>query len=120
MQAVFPQILLHRSESEERKIAYPNRLFDCSIIDGRARLCSVLTPTFGNNQGMTSRVRQVLNLFFPPSCLRPFWGPPCNVLGTWRILGRGTTDGVRGTLGHKDGPMQGTTSCRQGEVAWKL
>ena len=41
-------------------------------------------------------------------------------LGTWRTLGRGTTDGVRGTLGHKDGPMQGTTSCRQGEEAWKL
>jgi len=49
LQAVFPQILLHRSESEERKIAYPNLLFDCNIIDGRAMLCSVLTPTFGNN-----------------------------------------------------------------------
>ena len=31
-------------ESGERKIAYPNLLFDCNIIDGRAMLRSVLPP----------------------------------------------------------------------------
>ena len=40
-------------ESEEREIDYPKLLFDCTIIIGRAMLCSVLTPIFGNNQGMT-------------------------------------------------------------------
>ena len=39
-------------ENEEMKIAYPTMLFDRNITDGRAMMCSVLTLTIGNNQGM--------------------------------------------------------------------
>ena len=39
-------------ENEECRIAYPNLLFDRSIIGGHGAMCSVLAPTVGNNQGM--------------------------------------------------------------------
>merc|ERR1711878_174513 len=39
-------------EDEVMKIAYPVLLFDRNITDGRAMMCSVLTLTIGNNQGM--------------------------------------------------------------------
>ncbi|CAK0822735.1 unnamed protein product [Prorocentrum cordatum] len=39
-------------ENEEMKIAYPTALFDRNITDGRAMMCSVLTLSIGNNQGM--------------------------------------------------------------------
>ena len=39
-------------ENEKCKIAYPNLLFDRNIIDGRGMMCSVLTLTIGNNQGI--------------------------------------------------------------------
>ena len=39
-------------EDEVMKIAYPVALFDRNITDGRAMMCSVLTLTIGNNQGM--------------------------------------------------------------------
>ena len=39
-------------ENEEMKIAYPTMLFDRNITDGRAMMCSVLTLSIGNNQGM--------------------------------------------------------------------
>ena len=61
-------------ESGERKIAYPNLLFDCNIIDGRAMLRSVLPPTIGNNQGM-GEVRQDLNNLLPPLLTASVQGP---------------------------------------------
>ena len=39
-------------DEEEMKIAYPTMLFDRNITDGRAMMCSILTLTIGNNQGM--------------------------------------------------------------------
>ena len=39
-------------EREEMNIAYPTALFDRTITDGRALLCSMLTMSIGNNQGM--------------------------------------------------------------------
>merc|ERR1712134_249337 len=39
-------------EEEEMKIAYPTALFDRNITDGRAMLCSFLTLSIGNNQGI--------------------------------------------------------------------
>jgi ribulose 1,5-bisphosphate carboxylase large subunit-like protein len=39
-------------ENEEMKIAYPTMLFDRNITDGRAMMCSVLTLSIGNNQGL--------------------------------------------------------------------
>ena len=38
-------------ENEECKIAFPNLLFGRNIIGGRGVMCSVLTPSIGNNQG---------------------------------------------------------------------
>ena len=37
---------------EEMQIAHPNVLFDCSITDGRAMMCSVLTLSICSHQGM--------------------------------------------------------------------
>merc|ERR1712113_1191318 len=91
-------------ENEEMKIAYPNLLFDRNIIDGRGMMCSFLTLAIGNNQGMGDvEYGKIYDIYFPPCYLRLFDGPSCCVIDMWRILGRGTT-----------------TSCRQGEEAWKL
>ena len=88
-------------ENEEMKIAYPNLLFDRNIIDGRAMMCSVLTLTIGNNQGMGDvEYGKIYDIYFPPELLRLFDGPSCSVIDMWRILGRGTTNGglVVGTI----------------------
>ena len=54
-------------ENEECKIAYPNLLFDRNIIDGRAMMCSVLTLTIGNNQGMGDvEYGKIYDIYFPP------------------------------------------------------
>ena len=64
------------------KNVYPALLFDCNITDGRAMLCSVLTPTIGNNQG-TGDVEygKFHDLYFPPSCIRLSDGPACSSIG---------------------------------------
>merc|ERR1712008_291335 len=86
-------------------------LFDRNITDGRAMMCSILTLTIGNNQGMGDvEYGKIYDIYFPPQYLRLFDGPSCSVVDMWRILGRET----------KDGPKQGAMSCRQGEEAWKL
>merc|ERR1711972_405512 len=88
-------------EAEEMKIAYPNLLFDRNIIDGRAMMCSFLTLTIGNNQGMGDvEYGKIYDIYFPPSYLRLFDGPACNIIDMWRILGRGLMDGglVVGTI----------------------
>jgi len=113
-------------ENEEMKIACPVTLFDRNTTDGRARMSSVLAPSISSDQCMGDlRVSKIHGLYFPQSCLRRFDGPSCSiidVLAVPRSLGRSrailTAGG--GAFGHKDGPKQGATSCRQGEEAWKL
>jgi len=88
-------------ENEEMKIAYPTLLFDRNITDGRAMMCSILTLTIGNNQGMGDvEYGKIYDMYFPPAYLRLFDGPSCSVVDMWRILGRGTTNGglVVGTI----------------------
>jgi len=88
-------------EEEEMKIAYPTMLFDRNITDGRAMMCSILTLTIGNNQGMGDvEYGKIYDIYFPPAYLRLFDGPSCSVVDMWRILGRGTKDGglVVGTI----------------------
>jgi len=88
-------------DEEEMKIAYPCMLFDRNITDGRAMMCSILTLTIGNNQGMGDvEYGKIYDIYFPPPYLRLFDGPSCSVVDMWRILGRGTKDGglVVGTI----------------------
>merc|ERR1712127_423388 len=88
-------------EEEEMKIAYPTMLFDRNITDGRAMMCSILTLTIGNNQGMGDvEYGKIYDIYFPPAYLCLFDGPSINVIDMWRILGRGTSDGglVVGTI----------------------
>jgi hypothetical protein len=74
-------------DNEEMKIAYPTLLFDRNIIDGRAMMCSVLTLSIGNNQGMGDvEYGKIYDIYFPPAYLRLFDGPNCNVVDMWRIL----------------------------------
>merc|ERR1719386_41631 len=88
-------------ECEEMKIAYPNALFDRTITDGRAMMCSVLTLTIGNNQGMGDvEYGKIYDIYFPPSMLRLFDGPAVNIKDMWRLFGRSMTNGglVVGTI----------------------
>merc|ERR1712232_1136963 len=88
-------------ENEEMKIAYPVLLFDRNITDGRAMMCSVLTLTIGNNQGMGDvKYGKIYDIYFPPSYLRLFDGPSCSIIDMWRIMGRDLTNGglVVGTI----------------------
>ena len=65
-------------ENEEMKIAYPNLLFDRNIIDGRGMMCSVLTLTIGNNQGMGDvEYGKIYDIYCHPGCLSLFEGPSC-------------------------------------------
>ena len=86
---------------ELMKIAYPVELFDRNIIDGRAMLCSFLTLTIGNNQGMGDvEYAKMHDFYVPPGYLRLFDGPSMNIADMWRVLGRSVTDGgmVVGTI----------------------
>ncbi|MFQ6774462.1 ribulose-bisphosphate carboxylase [Cereibacter sphaeroides] len=88
-------------EKEIMKIAYPVELFDRNIIDGRAMLCSFLTLTIGNNQGMGDVEYAKMHDFYVPSCyLRLFDGPSMNIADMWRVLGRDVRNGgmVVGTI----------------------
>jgi len=88
-------------ENEEMKIAYPTLLFDRNIIDGRAMMCSFLTLTIGNNQGMGDvEYGKIYDFYFPPAFLRSFDGPSVNIRDMWRILGRDMKNGglVVGTI----------------------
>ncbi|TCO70490.1 ribulose-bisphosphate carboxylase [Rhodovulum euryhalinum] len=87
--------------NEIMKIAYPVALFDRNIIDGRAMLCSFLTLTIGNNQGMGDvEYAKMHDFYVPPAYLRLFDGPSMNIADMWRVLGRSVTDGgmVVGTI----------------------
>merc|ERR1712190_702548 len=76
-------------DEEEMKIAYPTMLFDRNITDGRAMMCSILTLTIGNNQGMGDvEYGKIYDIYFPPEYLRLFDGPSCSVVDMWRIFGR--------------------------------
>merc|ERR1719386_339832 len=88
-------------ECEEMKIAYPTALFDRNITDGRAMMCSVLTLSIGNNQGMGDvEYGKIYDIYFPPSYLRLFDGPAVNITDMWRLFGRSMTNGglVVGTI----------------------
>ncbi len=88
-------------DKEIMKIAYPVELFDRNIIDGRAMLCSFLTLTIGNNQGMGDVEYAKMHDFYVPPCyLRLFDGPSMNIADMWRVLGRPVVDGgmVVGTI----------------------
>ena len=64
-------------ENEECKTAYPNLLFGRDIIDGRGAMCSVVTLTVGNNQGMgDGEFGKIYDVYFPPEFLRLSMAPP--------------------------------------------
>jgi ribulose-bisphosphate carboxylase large chain len=70
-------------------------------MDGRAMMCSVLTLSIGNNQGMGDvEYGKIYDIYFPPAYLHLFDGPSCNILDMWRVLGRSLTTGglVVGTI----------------------
>ena len=86
---------------ELMKIAYPVDLFDRNIIDGRAMLCSFLTLTIGNNQGMGDvEYAKMHDFYVPPAYLRLFDGPSTTIADMWRVLGRPHVDGgfIVGTI----------------------
>lgn len=88
-------------DKELTKIAYPVDLFDRNIIDGRAMLCSFLTLTIGNNQGMGDvEYAKMHDFYVPPAYLRLFDGPSTTIADMWRVLGRPHVDGgfVVGTI----------------------
>merc|ERR1712113_1032526 len=67
-------------EEEEMKLAYPCLLFDRNITDGRAMMCSFLTLTTGNNQGMGDvEYGKIYDFYLPPNFLRLFDGPSCSI-----------------------------------------
>merc|ERR1719450_1178508 len=81
-------------ENEEMKIAYPALLFDRNITDGRAMMCSFLTLTIGNNQGMGDvEYAKIYDFYFPLTYLRLFDGPNINIIDMWRILGKPMENG---------------------------
>jgi len=64
-------------------------------------LCSFLTLTIGNNQGMGDvEYGKIYDFYFPPNFLRLFDGPSCSIIDMWRILGRDMQNGglVVGTI----------------------
>jgi ribulose-bisphosphate carboxylase large chain len=83
------------------KIAYPVDLFDRNITDGRAMLCSFLTLTIGNNQGMGDvEYAKMHDFWVPPAYLRAFDGPSTTISDLWRVLGRPHVNGgfIVGTI----------------------
>ncbi|MBN2905531.1 MAG: ribulose-bisphosphate carboxylase [Rhodobacteraceae bacterium] len=87
--------------NEVMKIAYPVELFDRNIIDGRAMLCSFLTLTIGNNQGMGDvEYAKMHDFYVPPAYLRLFDGPSTTIADLWRVLDRPHVDGgfIVGTI----------------------
>ena len=83
------------------KIAYPLALFDHNITDGRAMICSFLTLTIGNNQGMGDvEYAKMHDFWVPPSYLRSFDGPSTTIADLWRVLGRPHVNGgfIVGTI----------------------
>lgn len=86
---------------ELTKIAYPVALFDRNMIDGRAMLCSFLTLTIGNNQGMGDvEYAKIHDFYVPSKYLRLFDGPATTITDLWRILDRPVVDGgfIVGTI----------------------
>ena len=68
-------------EDGECKNAYPGLPFDRDIIGGRGMMCSVLTLTVGDNQGLGDvEFGRIYDVFFPPEFLRLFDGPSCNIM----------------------------------------
>ncbi|MDA0223226.1 MAG: ribulose-bisphosphate carboxylase [Proteobacteria bacterium] len=86
---------------ELMKIAYPVELFDRNIIDGRAMICSFLTLTIGNNQGMGDvEYAKIHDFYVPPNFLRLFDGPSTTIRDLWRVLRRPVVNGgfIVGTI----------------------
>lgn len=88
-------------QKEEMKIAYPLRLFDRNIRDGRAMIVSFLTLAIGNNQGMGDiAYAKMYDFYVPPAYLTLFDGPSKGIADLWRVLGRPVVDGgfIVGTI----------------------
>ena len=86
---------------ELMKIAYAVELFDRNIIDGRAMICSFLTLTIGNNQGMGDvEYAKIHDFYVPPNFLRLFDGPSTTIRDLWRVLRRPVVNGgfIVGTI----------------------
>ncbi len=86
---------------ELMKIAYPVDLFDRNITDGRAMICSFLTISSGNNQGMGDvEYAKMHDFWVPPSYLAAFDGPATTIKDLWRVLGRPAVNGgfIVGTI----------------------
>jgi len=86
---------------ELMKIAYPVELFDRNITDGRTMLCSFLTLTIGNNQGMGDiEYSKMYDFWIPSVLLRQYDGPSKGISDLWQILGRPVVDGgyIAGTI----------------------
>merc|ERR1719333_1100650 len=105
-------------DCEEMKIAYPTMLFDHNIIDGRGMMCSFLTLTIGNNQGMGDvEYGKIYDFYFPSPFLRKFDGPSRSIIDMWRTLGRQLVDGglVTGTIIKNDEPQGNQAFCQMHE-----
>jgi len=86
---------------EIMKIAYPLELFDRNITDGRAMICSFLTLTIGNNQGMGDvEYGKIHDFYVPPHYLALYDGPSMDIRDLWRVLHRPVVNGgfIVGTI----------------------
>ncbi len=86
---------------EIMKIAYPLELFDRNITDGRAMICSFLTLTIGNNQGMGDvEYGKIHDFYVPPHYLALYDGPSMDISDLWRVLRRPVVNGgfIVGTI----------------------
>lgn len=95
-------LVYEADESKElMKIAYPLKLFDRNITDGRAMIVSFLTLTIGNNQGMGDiEYAKMYDFYVPSAYLQLFDGPAIGISDLWRVLGRPVVDGgfIVGTI----------------------
>ena len=108
--------------NEEMRIAYPTRLFDHNITDGRAMMCSVLALSIGDCRGMGDvEYGKIYDIHFPPPYLRLFDGPACNFVDMWRILGRAmVNDGlVVGTIIKSELGLRPTPAGGAGCSLWQ-
>ena len=70
-ECVSAQVYYVDLENEECRIAYPSLLFGRNIIGGQGVMCSVLTLTVGNHQGMggVEFDLKVYGVYFSPEFL---------------------------------------------------
>lgn len=75
------------------KIAFPTAFFDHGITDDRASMRFVLTLNVGNDMPMDMVAHsRIHDIYFPPEHVRFLSGPSCEVVHSWHLLSRGTSD----------------------------